>query len=91
VHDAEELVTNQRDGVIDLYGKVPLETWVRLRSEVKKVDPEHYRTFREDYEFYGVQDGEVIAQYGGQCSVCGLSCEINTSKVFWPPKGRDDS
>lgn len=35
-------------------------------------------TFREDYEFYGVEDhGVLMIRYSGGCSVCGLRHEVS--------------
>jgi len=40
-----------------------------------------YRTFREDYEFWGVREHrEVRVDYRGRCTVCGASCEFDTSR-----------
>jgi hypothetical protein len=59
--------------VMATYGTVPVEEFDRARSQIKEVDPEDYRTFREDYEIYGATDGVVTVDYGGSCSTCGLS------------------
>ena len=60
--------------VAEAYGKVPLEEWDRMRDWQSEAESELIReTFREDYEFYGAEDGEVVASYSGSCSECGLS------------------
>lgn len=51
------------------YGALPLAEFDVLRAEAAKpLDEEKFRTFREDYEFYGADEG--TATYGGSCSVC---------------------
>lgn len=40
-------------------------------------------TFREDYEIYGAETGELIIHYRGRCTVCGLSTEVNDAQVFF--------
>jgi ribosomal protein S27AE len=66
------------------YGKVPLDQFDKMRAEVASLrastPPE---TFREDYEFYGAEDGEVVAEYRGQCSKCGLSVKFQDSHPFY--------
>jgi hypothetical protein len=66
------------------YGKVSPEEFDRLRSELKAVDPEDFRSFREDYEFYGANEGELQVSYSGGCQECGLKVGLKTSKKFWP-------
>lgn len=66
------------------YGKVPPEEFDRLREELPVLNPEDFRTFREDYEFYGADEGEVKASYSGHCTKCGLRTDLKTSKRFWP-------
>jgi hypothetical protein len=70
--------------VSEMYGTVPVEEFDAARAAIKPVDPEEYRTFREDYEFYGAEQGEVIADYEGRCSKCNLGGSFRTSKKFWP-------
>lgn len=67
------------------YGKVSPEEFDRLRDGLSPVDSEDFRTFREDYEFYGASEGELRVSYSGNCQECGLSVNLETSKKFWPP------
>lgn len=72
-----------------LYGTIPVEEFDAKRAalpETSPADSEIYTTFREDYEFYGAEDGEIHASYAGACSVCGLSVTLATSKRFYPGK-----
>jgi hypothetical protein len=61
------------------YGTVPLEQFdeMRVSLEAKRAnlanESNERRTFREDYEFYGVSEGSVTASYRGGCKVCDLS------------------
>ena len=65
------------------YGKVPVEEWDQMRKEqadAEQVRPE--RTFREDYEFFGAEDGVVTASYRGNCMICGLTLEFEDRRVI---------
>lgn len=64
-----------------MYGKVSIEDFEKIRAAAKKnIEPEDYRTFREDYEFYGAEQGEVVADYHGECANCHLELTFRTSK-----------
>ncbi len=52
------------------YGTVPEQDYIEAVKAISDVRPEDYRTFREDYEIYGAQDGEVIVDYAGSCEKC---------------------
>jgi len=72
----EERKLNEEQSRVDAaYGKVPVDEFDQMRTELAAkreafVDGES--TFREDYEFYGAEDGIVTASYRGQCTKCGL-------------------
>lgn len=69
------------------YGNVEPEEYERLRSEAQvEIDPEQFRTFREDYEFWGAEDGKVGASYKGRCQTCDLSAGFEREKVFYTPE-----
>jgi hypothetical protein len=56
------------------YGNVPVEEFDAARSLLAdKINTIPDRTFREDYEFYGVEDGTLHISYSGNCGVCGLT------------------
>lgn len=57
------------------YGNVPIEQWDELRREsYDLMDAPLEATLREDYEFWGVSDGQVFhASYSAGCSVCGFT------------------
>jgi hypothetical protein len=69
--------------VMALYGSIPVEEFDAKRSALPDFDPEAYQTFREDYEFYGAEEGQVQADYKGQCDACGLSVELHAERRFW--------
>jgi hypothetical protein len=60
----------------DEYGKVSAAEYTdlqnRLAEAVVKANAGSH-TFREDYEIFGAEDGEVTVSYSGSCSVCGAS------------------
>jgi len=59
------------------YGVVSVAEFDALRSaaeEMRNQRPEP--TFREDYEFYGVEDGILHISYSGGCKVCGLTHKV---------------
>lgn len=62
------------EGVAAAYGVVSVEEFDRMRADLearRAAEPEH--TFREDYEFWGVEEGVIKASYRGGCSACGLA------------------
>ena len=53
---------------------VPEETISKLtKGALDKVNPEDYRTWREEYQFYGASSGFITVDYYGECQECGLS------------------
>ena len=69
-----EAAIEAADGeVADAYGKVPLDEWEEMRrrkSDLITSKPDH--TLREDYEFHGADEGEVVADYSASCDTCDL-------------------
>lgn len=60
------------------YGEVESATYLEMVNS-PIVYPELKQgglTFREDYEIYGAETGEVTVSYGGSCDVCELSLEF---------------
>lgn len=81
-HDAKE------KAVMDSYGKVSIEEFDAAREAlpprpVGYVESGEYVTFREDYSFEGVEEGDLNIRYNGRCSTCGLSTEFREKLVFW--------
>jgi Fe-S oxidoreductase len=68
--------------VIEKYGEIPVEQFNKKRAEVIPVQPEDYRTFREDYEFHGIPNGELVVDYYGECTECKLSLTFKESKTL---------
>ena len=42
------------------------------------------RTFREDYEFYGADEGTVTVDYSGSCQKCGSSSPCSWLRTVMP-------
>lgn len=65
-----------RDAAIQAsYGQVPVGEFDAARRALAADRSElerRHSTFREDYEIYGAEDGEVIVSYSGRCDTCGL-------------------
>ena len=70
--------------VMATYGKVPVEEFDRARADIPDLDPEKFRTFREDYEIYGAEDGTVKVSYSGGCDTCGLSLNFSDEHPLNP-------
>lgn len=70
--------------VMESYGQIPVEDFDAARAALKDVNPEDYQTFREDYEFYGAEEGHVVASYHGACGKCGLSLEFKHEEDLHP-------
>lgn len=69
---------------MESYGKVPVEEFDAARERLVDPSADDFHTFREDYEFWGAEDGEVHALYKGRCTVCSLATKLELSKRFWP-------
>lgn len=54
------------------------------------VTRKQFDTFREDYEIFGADGGEVHVTYRGRCTKCGLETKLEMAKRFWP-EGDDDA
>ena len=80
-----ENVERLRNKAHTAYGAVPLEEYLALDKAAKAADvPFEERTFREDYEFFGANEGTVTASYSGHCGVCRLSCSFEHNVTFYP-------
>lgn len=65
------------------YGAVPVEEFDRLRTEREDfANTPAAHTFREDYEFWGADIGELNASYRGSCKECGLTHEFKHHETF---------
>ena len=80
----------QEEAVQASYGKVPVDEFDEARRKLaidRKAFENRERTFREDYEFYGAEEGVVTASYSGQCRECGLKLKFSESR---PIPGLDE-
>lgn len=67
-----------RTEVAAKYGQVSVELFDAMRARLAAAEnAEPATTLREDYEFYGAEDGVVIADYSCSCSDCGLRGKFN--------------
>lgn len=81
--EARAAAAEEHAAVMALYGTVSVEEFDAKRSTLREVDPEDFRTLREDYEFHGAELGKVVASYYCCCGTCKLEAELNASKRFW--------
>jgi hypothetical protein len=68
----EEIKTADED-LARAYGAVTVEQFDAQRAkrdELVKTSPE--QTLREDYEFWGISEGEFHVTYRGGCTTCGF-------------------
>lgn len=64
----------ERARVDAAYGVLPVDEFDAMRAAfIARAKAEPPTTFREDYEFWGVEDGVLRIDYGGECQVCGLT------------------
>lgn len=69
----------------DMYGKVPVAEFDAAREDLAaELAIEHEESFREDYEFWGSEEGTVRASYKGACQKCGLKVSFEHQHPFWP-------
>lgn len=74
------------EGAKAAYGVVAPEEYLRLMSEASApLNAEEFRTFREDYEFYGAHRGEIVASYSGHCEKCGCGVDFEECRRFFDP------
>lgn len=76
VAKARKAAEEQRAAAMENYGKIPAAEFQTALATVKDVNPQDFCTFREDYEIYGAEDGEVTVNYGGSCETCGTHLEF---------------
>lgn len=72
----QDKLAADRTAVADMYGKVPVAAFDYARETLAVLEAkEPAQTFREDYEFYGAEEGVLCISYFGWCEVCGLKFE----------------
>lgn len=65
------------------YGKVGADEYEALRARALDPGEPLKEMFREDYEFYGVEDGTIVASYSGSCTVCHLETTFRHEHKFY--------
>lgn len=64
--------------IAESYRQVPLDEYMQMQAERDVMREETLlRTFREDYEFYGADEGTVTVDYSGSCQKCGLETHFD--------------
>ena len=60
------------------YGNVPVTEFDQMRKAAADLECEPIEpTFREDYEIFGAEVGEVVVSYSGSCTRCGLALKFD--------------
>ena len=77
---AEKREREQRAAVVAMYGSVSIEEFDGARDAIEEVRDEDYRTFREDFEVYGADEGTVNIDYSGRCTKCSLALSFITTR-----------
>lgn len=78
VRNREAALARRAEQVEAMYGKASMAEFDQARADLaaEKSGTIDMETFREDYEIYGAEDGEVKVTYSGRCSTCHLSLEF---------------
>lgn len=84
-------ITAMEERLRDSYGKIPVDEYETMREAVVEAQYNRdannayskYATFREDYEFYGAENGTLEISYSGQCTKCGLKLQFREEKEFY--------
>lgn len=86
LHEAEKASDERLRAVEEGYGVIPREEWEALRAKAEEsIDPESLRTFREDWDIYGADEGVVNIHYSGGCGKCGTRAKFQYAETFWTP------
>jgi hypothetical protein len=78
VQRAEEVAAELKAETDRSYGKVSAEAFDIARMAYSDLERRladewvTFRTFREDYEIFGAEEGTVKVSYSGWCDVCRL-------------------
>jgi hypothetical protein len=73
----------ERIEISQVYGKVPVEEFdLRRKAYEERLRERPEPTFREDYEIYGADTGELHIRYGGGCVICGLTHEFSDDQTL---------
>lgn len=57
----------------DLYGKIPVEEWLKMRDEYMNRTPVAAKTsLREEFDLFGADAGTFSLNYRCECTVCGM-------------------
>ena len=62
------------------------DTCPRCIDEIGTERATHDSSFREDYEIFGAQSGEIEVHYKGRCKACGLGIAFTERRRFYTPE-----
>lgn len=63
------------------YGQVPEADYLAaVRAAEQMASAQVVATFREDYEFSGVETGTLTISYYGSCEVCDLTLSVHETR-----------
>mgnify|MGYP001563408306 CR=1 FL=1 len=83
-HEAEKELAVLAQQVAEGYGVLPIDEFDTLRTKLAGgIDEESLRTYREDYEFYGAEDGVITASYSGHCDKCKVGLDFEEKRGFY--------
>lgn len=72
-----DALDTRRAEVKAAYGTVTVDEFDQMRRDLTEAESAPIAaTLREDYEFYGAEDGTVIAEYRCSCTKCGLESDF---------------
>jgi hypothetical protein len=76
----EDALAKREADIAASYGKIPVADFDNLRFQLSADRHEQLdATFREDYEIWGAEDGEVKVKYRGVCGACNLRLNFEHS------------
>lgn len=85
-----EKVEKKREEVRKAYGQVSMEVWEKMRLELEKMrlgfdelqNEMTGRSFRQESDFYGPEDGVITLKYYGRCQDCGLTVRFDHTHII---------
>ncbi|ADX31980.1 hypothetical protein TPA2_gp66 [Tsukamurella phage TPA2] len=91
---AEKRIDELNTELDQAYGTISREEYAALVTKVEQAkrmvldERAQVSTLREDYEFSGASDGEVLVSYHGCCTGCGYGARYEHTIVLTPGGGR---
>lgn len=84
--EREDEISKETRRIAASYGSVSIDEFDAARSLLAdKMNTAPEQTWREDYEFYGVEDGVLHIVYRGGCKACGFAFKHQSEHpLVWP-------